>query len=119
VPRTEPSHRPAFVCRNVVVVAGQTAWYWKSPPPKLMAPRRTRARSGTIVLMAEDQSPLFQIIGGYFDSDAVPGKGFDPIPFHSSGGIGDELMSVVEPNAITGVRQYLGHETIEFQEVFL
>src|SRR6516225_3398647 len=28
-------------------------------------------------------------------------------------------MSVVELNAVTGVRQYLGHETLEFQQFFL
>jgi hypothetical protein len=28
-------------------------------------------------------------------------------------------MSVVELNAVTGVGQYLGHETLEFQEFFL
>ena len=28
-------------------------------------------------------------------------------------------MSVVELNAVTGVRQYLGDETFEFQEFFL
>ncbi len=78
-----------------------------------------RTRSRTIVLMPEDQSPLFQIIGGHFDSDAIPGQGFDPILFHPTGGVGDELMPVVELNAITGVRQDLGHETLELQELFL
>src|SRR5262252_6715018 len=48
-----------------------------------------------------------------------PRPGFDPILFHSSGGVGNELMSVVELNAITGVGQYLSHETLEFQEFFL
>jgi hypothetical protein len=33
--------------------------------------------------------------------------------------LGDELMSVVELNAVTSVRQYLGHETLEFQQSFL
>jgi hypothetical protein len=28
-------------------------------------------------------------------------------------------MSIVELNAVTGVGQYLGHETLEFQEFFL
>ena len=39
--------------------------------------------------------------------------------FFTSGGVGDELMPVVELNAITRVRQYLGHEPLELQKLFL
>ncbi len=92
-----------------------TAWHWKSPPPELIAPRRTRARSGSIGFVAEYHSPLVQIIGRYFDRHAIPSQSFDPIPLHSSGGIGDELMSIVELNAITSVGQYLGYETFKLQ----
>src|SRR5262252_8628801 len=80
-----------------------------SPPPKLVTLRRTAQRSGAFVLVAKDQSPLFQIVGGYFYRHTIPSQCFDPIPF----------QSVVEPNAVTGVGQYLGHETLEFQESFL
>ena len=90
-----------------------------SSPPKLVTLRRTAQRSGAFVLVAKDQSPFFQIVGGYFYRHTIPSQGFDPIPFHSSSGVGDELMSVVEPNAVTGVGQYLGHETLEFQESVL
>jgi hypothetical protein len=58
--------------------------------------------------VAEYQSPLFQIVGRYDTSrHAIPGQGFDPIPFH--GGVGDELTSIVELNTVTGVGQYLGY----------
>lgn len=50
-----------------------------------------------------------------FYRHAISDQGFDPILFHSSGGVGDELMSIVEPNAVTGVGQYLGYETLELQ----
>jgi hypothetical protein len=90
-----------------------------SSPPKLVTLRRTAQRSGAFVLVAKDQSSLFQIVGRYFYRHAIPGQGFDPILFHSSGGVGDKLMSVVELNAVTGVGQYLGYETLEFQEFFL
>src|SRR5215471_11228782 len=30
-----------------------------------------------------------------------PGQGFEPILFHSSSSVGDELMSIVELNAVT------------------
>jgi len=90
-----------------------------SSPPKLVTLRRTAQRAGAFVLVSEDQSPLFQIVRRYFYCHAIPGEGFDPILFHSSGSVGNELMSVVELNAVTGVGQYLGHETLEFQEFFL
>jgi hypothetical protein len=72
--------------------------------------RRTAQRSGTFVLVAKDQSPLFQIVGRDFYRHAISGQGFDPILSHSSGCVGDELMSVVELNAVTGVWQYFGYE---------
>src|SRR5262249_46847932 len=53
-----------------------------------------------------------------FYRHAIPGQGFDSILFHSSGSICDKLMSVVEPNAVTSVRQNLGYETLEFQQSF-
>ena len=84
-----------------------------------MTLRRTARRSGAFIFVAENQSPLLQIVGRYFDGYAIPGQCFDPILFHSSGGVGNELMSVVELNAVTGVGQYLGHETLEFQQSFL
>jgi hypothetical protein len=54
-----------------------------------------------------------------FYRHAISDQGFDPILFHSSGGVGDEVMSIVEPNAVTGVGQYLGYETLELQQFFL
>src|SRR5262249_21049736 len=93
--------------------------HWPLSPPELVTLWRTAQRSGAFVLVAKDQSLLFQIVGWYFYRHAIPGQGFDPILFHSSGGVGDELMSVVELNAVTGVRQYLGYETLELQQFFL
>ena len=92
---------------------------WPLPPPKLVALRHTVQRSRAFVFVAEDQSSLFQIVGRYFHGYAIPGQSFDPILFHSSGGVSDQLMPVVELNAITGVGQYFGYETLEFQQIFL
>jgi hypothetical protein len=80
---------------------------------------RTTHRRRTLVLVTEDQSPLFQIIRRYFYCNAIPGEGLDPILFHPSGRVSDELMIVVELNAITAVRQYLSYETVELQQLFL
>ena len=69
--------------------------------------------------MTKDQASLFEVVRRHFDRDSIPGQRFDPILFHSSGGVGDELMSIVELNAVTGVGQYLGYETLELQQFFL
>jgi hypothetical protein len=76
-------------------------------------------RCRALVLVAEDQSPFFQIIRGYFDCDAIPGEGLDPILSHPARRVSDEQMTVVELNAVTAVRQYFVHKTLELQQFFL
>jgi hypothetical protein len=84
-----------------------------------MALRRPGARSGTFVLVTENQSPLVEIIRRHFDCYSVTGKRFDPVLFHPPGRIGDDLMTPIELNAISGVGQNLEHQTIKLQEFFL
>jgi hypothetical protein len=90
-----------------------------SAPRELATLRRTARPAGTFVLMAKDQSPLFQIVGRHLYRHTVPGKCFDPILFHFSGRVGNELMSIVKLNAVTRIGQYLGHKTLELQQFFL
>jgi hypothetical protein len=104
--------------RKVVAATRPERQHGCSSATELMTLRRTARRCGAFVLVAEDQSPLFQIIRRHFDRDAISGKGFDSILFHSSSGVGDELMPVVELNPITGVRQYLHDQSIELQQFF-
>jgi hypothetical protein len=84
-----------------------------------MALRRPGARSGTFVLVTKDQSPLVEIIRRHFDCYSVTSKGFDPVLFHPPGGIGDDLMTAIELNAVSGVGQNLDNQTIELQKFFL
>jgi hypothetical protein len=65
--------------------------------------------------VAEYQSPLFQIVWRDLDRHAITREGFDPVPFHPAGGVGNEPMSIIEFNAISGVRQNLGNEPFKFQ----
>jgi hypothetical protein len=88
-------------------------------PTELIALRRPTNRPGPFVLVAKDQPAFFQIVGRHFDRHSIPGQGFDPVLPHSSGGIGNERMAVVELNAVTRVGQYLGDETLELQKFFL
>src|ERR1700720_1175738 len=88
------------------------------PTPELVALWWPANRSHSFILVAEYQSPLFQIVRRDFDSHAIAREGFDPVPFHSAGGVGNEPMSIIEFNAISGVRQNLGNEPLKFQQFF-
>jgi hypothetical protein len=110
-----------LVCRGMTPAKwpGNASISRGSPPPKLISLRRMTRRWRTLVLVAEDQPPLFQIIRRYFDRDAIPGEGLDPILFHPARRVSDKVMTVVELNAITAVRQYFSYETLKLQQLFL
>src|SRR4029077_14659402 len=88
------------------------------PTPELVALWGATEHSGSFILVAEYPSPLFQIIGRDFDRHPLAREGFDPILFHSAGGVGNKPMSIIEFNAISGVRQNLGDEPLKFQQFF-
>jgi hypothetical protein len=88
------------------------------PPPELIPLRRTAYCGGPFLLMAEDQAPFLQIIRRYFHGHSIASEGFDPVLFHFSGRVGDELMSVIELNAVTRVGQYFGYQPVKLQEFF-
>jgi len=90
-----------------------------SPPPELIALRRAADGCGSFVLVAEDEPAFFQVVRRYLDRHPIAGQGFDPVLFHFAGGVGDEDMTVIELNALAGVRQYLQDQALEFQEFFL
>jgi hypothetical protein len=85
----------------------------------LIALRRAGDRTGSIVAMAEDHSPLLKIVGRNFDRYPIAGECLYPVLFHPAGGVGDKGMAIIELHAIAGVGQYLGNETFELQKFFL
>src|SRR5579862_5035262 len=94
----ENTHRPASMCRTVIAIFEAIGGH-VSPPAELVALRRAAHRSGAFVLVTEDQSPLFQIIGRDLDRHPVAGQRLDAVLFHPPRRVGDELMAVVELNA--------------------
>ena len=88
------------------------------PSPELIALRRAVNRTGPFIAMAEDHSAFLQIIGRHLDRYPIAGQSLDPVLFHPAGGVGDKGMAIVELHPITGVGQYFGHETFEFQKFF-
>jgi hypothetical protein len=59
----ENPDRNASVSRKLFVPMRRIINHGPSSPPKLLTLRRTARRSGAFILVAEDQSPLFQIMG--------------------------------------------------------
>src|SRR5215212_8827691 len=62
-----------------------------------------RCRGGALILMAEHQTALFQIIGRHFDRDPVASQCFDTVLLHLSGGVGDDRVSGIELNPIARI----------------
>jgi len=84
-----------------------------------MALRRTAGRCGAFVFVPKDQPAFFEVVRRYFHRHPVAGERLDPVLLHSSGGIGDEHVAVIELNAVARIRQYLEDEAFEFQQFFL
>jgi hypothetical protein len=74
-----------------------------SPAAKLRTLGRAGRRTGALVLVTEDKAAFFQVIGRNLDCHPVAGKSLDPVLFHPSGRVRDELVTVIELNAVAGV----------------
>src|SRR6478609_4053476 len=72
----------------------------------------TRRTAGTLVLVAENQTTLFEIVGRHLDGHAVAGQRLDAVLLHLAGGVGDDLVSGVQLDPETRVRKDLGDETL-------
>jgi len=75
-----------------------------SPPAKLRALSRPGRGTSALVLVTKDQAPFFQVIGRDFDCHTVAGKSLNPVLFHPSSRIRDEFVTIIELNAVAGVR---------------
>jgi len=84
----------------------------------MIALRRTSAGPGPFVLMAKNQSPLFQIVGRDLDRHPITCKSLYPVLFHPSGRVGDQLMTIVELNPVPRIGEDFGDQTFEFQKLF-
>jgi hypothetical protein len=90
-----------------------------STPPELLALRRPVARRGALVLVAEDQPALLEVVWRHLDGDAVARESLDAVLLHLAGRVGDDFLPRIKLNAVAGVRQDLGDETFELDQLFL
>src|SRR5690348_2260192 len=70
-----------------------------------------RCRSARVE-MTERDAPLAQVIGRDFERDFVTGDDANMVLAHFSRGVSDEMVAVIERDAITGIGQQLGDEPI-------
>src|SRR5215469_7223775 len=88
-----------------------------APPEHAFCSRA--CRRSALVLVAENDAPLGEIIGRHLDGDAVAGKHADARLLHAAGGIGKRLVVIVEFHAKPRVRQHLDDDTVELDQAFL
>src|SRR5579883_1588048 len=69
--------------------------------------------SGTLVLVAEYQSALFQIVRRHLNSNPVARERLDPVLFHLAGGVGDDLVPCVQLDTIAGIGEDFGDQSFE------
>src|SRR5687768_9647227 len=81
------------------------------------ARRRARLRRAR-VLVAEIDPSLGEVVRRHFHRDAIPRKNSDAVLFHAPGGVGNNLVSILELNTATSIRQHFGHDALELQHFF-
>src|SRR5438132_13545374 len=75
-------------------------------------------RPRPLVLVAEVDPTLAQIVGGHFDRDPVAGEDADAVFLHSTGRIGQRLVPIVELDAKSRVGEQLLHGAVELDQIF-
>src|SRR5262249_21371624 len=61
----------------------------RSAAAELRAGARARQRGGALVLVAEVDAPLGQVVGRHLDGDAVAGQDADAVLLHLARGVGE------------------------------
>src|SRR5689334_4995304 len=83
------------------------------------ARRGARGAARTLVLVAEDQPALFEVVGRHLDGDAVAGQRLDAVLLHLAGGVGDDLVACIELHAVARVGEDFGDQSFELDQLFL
>src|ERR1700676_4669858 len=92
------------------------------PAAKLAARRRTTRGAATatrtLVLVTEDEPAFFKIIWRHLDRHPVTRQRLDPVLFHLAGGVGDDLVSRIQLDAVAGIGEDFGHQSFELDQLF-
>src|SRR5262245_49892941 len=98
---------------------------WSLPAAaELAAPLLTAALgrracgSRPLVLVAEYQAALLEVVGRHLDGDAIAGQRLDAVLFHLACGVGDDLVTGIELHAIARVGKDFGDQSLELDQLF-
>src|SRR5690606_3717053 len=69
-------------------------------------------------LEAVGDTALGEVVRRHFDEHLVAGENADAVLAHAAGGMGDDLMIVLELDAKHRVRQQLGYHARKFKQFF-
>src|ERR1043166_1781382 len=91
-------------------------------PSELAATLRPALRSGAcgsrpLVLVAENQAALLEVVGRHFDGDAIAGQCLDAFFLHLAGGVGDDFVPCIELHAVARVGQDFGDQSLELDQL--
>src|SRR6266480_5344018 len=115
--------QPEATCPHIATISPcAISWLRRSrlPAPELAARRPTTGRPATrtLVLVAEDQPALLQIVRRHLDRHPIACQRLDPVLFHLAGGVGDNFVSGIELHAVAGIREDFGHQSFELDQLF-
>src|ERR1700760_4624912 len=82
------------------------------------ARRAAGGRVGALVLVAEYQAALLEVIGRHLDRHAVARQRLDPVLLHLARGVGHDLVAGIELHAVAGVREDFGDQSFELDQLF-
>ena len=68
--------------------------------------------------MPEGDSPFGEIVRRQFKGDLVARQDADVMLPHLAGGIGDQLVTIVEINAKTRIGEHFGNHAVHFEQFF-
>ncbi|MNU04666.1 hypothetical protein D3C72_2491710 [compost metagenome] len=69
--------------------------------------------------MTERDAALGQVVGRQLERDLVAGQDADVVLAHLAAAVGDQLVAVVERDAVARVGQDFGHCAVHFDQFFL
>src|SRR5262249_47177201 len=84
----------------------------------LAARRASGGRAWTLVLVAEDQPALLEVVRRHLDGHAVAGQGLDAVLLHLARGVGDDLVTCIELYAVARIGQNFGDQSFELDQLF-
>src|SRR5262245_12898667 len=90
-----------------------------SVAPEIGPARTTRRRTSrrAVTLVAEIDPAARQVVRRHLDDHAVADAGADAKLAHLPRHVSEQLMVIVERDAVVAVRQHLGHGAIEFEQL--